>query len=526
MVNRANLEVSMERKSDEELKQRFEDIKREITEVWWVDKSDDEIEIVEWALNWQFAEFLLQEKNRAAFDRLKQDVSKMRNDWNLGAKAWPQLEKLYDFLNDITEDKKMQKDYDEFMDRVKNKPKSLSRMNSWEIRRLNLYLWMHKDKALEAYKSMKALPENWANSSQDTMFFDSVWESLKSSYAGDSDFIALDYPDVGKLQPTVESLAALAGENWDGKSETISVSEVENSIVDVEKVNEMVRSKNEERIMSNIEKVKAITIDVDLSKFTKEEWELKYDWNVFTVETMLDIFWDKINEAACKDTEFVDEEERKDMINEYKEDIFNTLISLLDNDQNETPEGEEENDDENEAPVERTWTYEEWIENFKIKMPALKDRIKQLEFYDGNEGWEKITFNIDKVKEYLEKNCKGKSWKDLEHSNAVDRATWTISVQILLNHLAQRDDKSDYNVRYIDGIRGDKTVSWVKAFQRDNGLNFRNGQPDGLPGSVTIDKLLAVLWWESVDNTWEWWSDEGDPVVDEDSTDNWGTGES
>ena len=63
----------------------------------------------------------------------------MKNDWDLSSQAGPQLEALYKFFDDITNEKEMKEDYDEFMEKIQE-PKKLSTMKSREIRRLNLYL--------------------------------------------------------------------------------------------------------------------------------------------------------------------------------------------------------------------------------------------------------------------------------------------------------------------------------------------------------------------------------------------------
>jgi hypothetical protein len=70
----------------------------------------------------------------------------------------------------------------------------------------------------------------------------------------------------------VASLKTLAGENWDGKNETINIPDAENSIVDKAKVKGKVEGINNQRIESNRETVKNIAITVDdLSKFTKKD---------------------------------------------------------------------------------------------------------------------------------------------------------------------------------------------------------------------------------------------------------------
>ena len=152
MANKENLTVSAERASDTELQQRFDDINRGIQAVW-----KDKIEIPEWTLNWQFAEYLLRPENKNALEALKKDVDKLRKDWKpLWSKAWKGLDNLATFLDDIENQDRMKKDYDEFMKKIKT-PKKLNTMKSWEIRRLNIYLWSHEDDAYRAYEAMKPI---------------------------------------------------------------------------------------------------------------------------------------------------------------------------------------------------------------------------------------------------------------------------------------------------------------------------------------------------------------------------------
>ena len=516
-----NLKVGMERSSEEELKDRFDGLSKEIQELWWPDKSKEKIDIADWALNWQFAEYLL--KNKDALMKLKADVDKLKSgDWKkLWSKAWKGLDDLATFLDDISNTDRMEKDYNEFMEKIQ-KPKKLSTLKSWEVRRLNLYLWMNEDKALTSYKAMKPIfwkyNENWMKP-EDVAFFESIWETIKTNYSKSDKFVEADYPFVSKLQPTVSSLKSLAGENWDGKNESINIPDVENSIVDKSKVKEKVDWINNERIESNREKVKNIKISIDdaeLSKFTKSDWKLKYGENKsdFDVETMMQEFGDQIQEAAKNETEFVSDDERNAMIDECKWEIFNKLMnqllwnsSIKEEQKDKNSEGGEVSSDE---------VYVEKKDNFKIKLKGLDEEIQKLWFYDAKIEWDDVKFNIVSVKKYLDE-IKDKSWKDLEIDvSPIERWKWTIAVQIALNYLAKRDGKSDYNVHYVDWIRGDETLKWVKSFQKENGLKFKNGQPDWLPGSVTIKKILAVLWWSDV----SWNDDKNKKSVDEENKDN------
>jgi peptidoglycan hydrolase-like protein with peptidoglycan-binding domain len=59
--------------------------------------------------------------------------------------------------------------------------------------------------------------------------------------------------------------------------------------------------------------------------------------------------------------------------------------------------------------------------------------------------------------------------------------------------LSTKDGNSNFNCERIDGIRGRRTVKWVRNFQEKYSL-----RRDGLPGKETIAKLLEELWKESV----------------------------
>ena len=102
---------------------------------------------------------------------------------------------------------------------------------------------MREDKALEAYKAMKSINGKFDENKmkdEDMAFFESVWNTIEKNYKNSDTFIIEDYSALASLQPTVASLKTLAGENWDGKNESINIPDVENSIIDKSKVKEKV----------------------------------------------------------------------------------------------------------------------------------------------------------------------------------------------------------------------------------------------------------------------------------------------
>jgi len=492
--------VEVSQNTELQLQQRLQKINTEIEEIWGVNESDDEME-VEWCLDWKFAEFLLKPENATQYWRLKKDVDRLKNwDWErLWVKAWKGLDELATFLDDIWDKERMKKDYDEFVDRISNKPNSLNKMGSREIRRLNLYLWMHELDAVNVYNIMKWINgkfEELKMKSEDQRFFKSVWDTLALNYSNSDKFIENDYPVIKSLQPTVDSLKVFAGSEWNG-SNNINIPDVKNSIVNKEKVKVRFEEINNQRIKNNKEKINNIDITVDdLTKFTKKDWVLKYDWQEFTVEKMMELFWDKIKELSNQWTNFVNDEERDVAIDECKNSIFSKLKdSLLKNEW-----VKEENSDENNEDSENNNLsgniYEPSKDDFRVRLNGLKDRIKELWFYDGNEEWTTLKFDINKVKEYLI-GIQGKSWKELQSQWPLEKATWIIAVQIALNFLWEKESKSSYNVKWIDWIRKDKTIAWVKWFQEDNWLVWSDGKGDGKPWPKTIEKIVEKLWWSS-----------------------------
>ena len=73
-------------------------------------------------------------------------------------------------------------------------------------------------------------------------------------------------------------------------------------------------------------------------------------------------------------------------------------------------------------------------ESFNAKQ-ELKDEVKRLGFYNWDENWENIKFNIDNIRKYLE-TIKNKSWSDLDvNSSELEKWIWTISIQLSINYI-------------------------------------------------------------------------------------------
>lgn len=502
---------------DVELKERFESIKRELLQVWWPEKSDDLVEIEQWVLDWKFAEFLL--KNESCLTTLKTYVKTINKD-GLSKKAWKSLKELEKFLDDIWDTERMKKDYDEFMEKIQN-PKKLNTLKSWEIRRLNLYLWSHEDEALAAYKAMKPVVWKYFENkmkSEDKRFFEEVWNTLKDNYADNDKFFESDF---GKLSESSKDLYDLAWnlwvKQWDGRNlSEWDITIWENSIISKKSVMDKFNDANKKRIDNVKSWILSLVAEVKDQLWVKW-WKvvIKSSWAELTSEALLSLLSSK---EAFKNLPVVENEWNTDHLKNALTEVISSeeIKSGLENlDQMQHDDGHEWGGDGHEWEWDghewewdghewdwerhetSTNTYEEKKENFKVKLTGLKDKIKELWFYDGNEEWDSIKFDIAKVKEHLEW-LKEKSWRQLEvDTTSVDRWAWTVAVQIALNYLSTKEGNSSFNVQWIDWIRKDKTQAWVRAFQEKFWL-----RKDGLPGKDTISKLVEELAWSSSDG-WE-----------------------
>lgn len=530
--------VEVSGNSDSELKERFETIKKELLEVGGPEKSDDLVEIEKWALDGKFAEYLL--KNESCLTTLKTYVKTIKRD-GLSKKAWKSLKELDKFLDDIGDSERMKKDYDEFMEKIQN-PKKLNTMKSWEIRRLNIYLWAHENDALAAYKAMKPIyGKSYENKmkSEDRRFFDEIWNTLKDHYSDSDKFFEADY---GKISETPTDLYSLAWnlwiKQWDGRN--LSESDVviwESSIISKKFAMDKFNKANETRINS-VKTWIISAIDWVKDQLAVKWWKivLKSSWEEITVDSLLSMLQSK---WALSNLPVVENELSTDHLKNVfveilnGEEIKNSLENLDqqqndnnggDNDNHEN-DGHNENDEHNNES--QATTYEAPKASFRVKLSGLKDKIKELWFYDGNEEGENIKFDMAKVKEYLEW-LKDKPWKELEvNTTPIDRWTWTIAVQIALNYLSSKDGNSSFNVELIDGIRGNRTQAWVRAFQEKFWL-----RKDWLPGKDTITKLLEELKFDSTDggdwkNEWdkdkdnEWeeeWKKDREATLDDNKT--------
>ena len=519
-----SIDLEEDGSATQDFQARFDKISEELKQVWNGDELKDKIEWVDKdMLNWPFAEYLLTHESQLT--TLRTFVGTIKRD-GLSRKAWEAIDLLADFIDDIWNPERMEKDYQEFMRKIEN-PKKLNTMHTWEIRRLNLYLWMHEDKALEAYNKMKPTrghyEEKWMKS-QDKEFFEGIWKTMESNYSNSDKFMENDYPAVKWLQPTVASLKNFAGQNWDW-SDNINVPDAENSFVKKEKVIAKFKEVNQQRISANEEKVKNISIADELNReranFKKEDWVLKYNGEAFTMDTMVNtsIFRQAIDSKADDNTQFV-WDEKNNMVLQFKEQIYTNSVSVLADLEDTTTQQQNENPDNTgnpETQTESLSSLEVGKDVVKIKDSKLKEAITKdpTKFCDSLEG-DTIKFDMTAVKTYLEW-LKDKPWKDFKSMKGVEKETWSIAVQIALTHL-NKQESWKYNgkcdVTWIDGIRKWKTIAWVKWFQTEWNAQHSWEKPlrvDGAPGQHTINAILWELWWtqsSSTDSTDTEWDDD------------------
>ena len=251
----------------------------------------------------------------------------------------------------------------------------------------------------------------------------------------------------------------------------------------VNKFNEI----NTERNNKNKDIVDTVVGNINISedemkKFKVEGWELKYDWVKFTQELMLNNFKDLINPELVK-WDFINDGEKSDIVKQIYDKISEKINAKLWN--SETPVSAD-------APKSAVDAKYEMIEEDFV---AMKDKLWERMFIEKWENGE-ISYNLEKAKVYLN-SIKNTEWSALKAKYwTPEWRAWISAIQILLN--TQEWDKIK-----VDGKFGPETREKVRAFQEANSLKFKNGkedqsgQPDGLPGKVTMSKLLENLWWVS-----------------------------
>lgn len=539
MVELVNQRVSW----DSELKQRFDRLSKELTEVWGPEINDDRIDIDDVILDWRFAEFLL--KNEIYLTRLKTYVDTIKRD-GLSKKAWSSINDLDAFLKDLWDKEGMEKDYNKLMDKLKN-PKDLHKMKDKEVRKLSLYLSMNESAALEAYRLMKGFVDvdRWFWSAtllgtgmkmEDINVFQTIWKVIKDNYQNNESFIELTYPGYKNLSATSQSIKSFLGTykwvisgqwlEWEWDELTVAhLGDVKNSIVNKEAVVAKLNELNNQRINKNKSLIETVSVNLPTSNFTKTaEWKLKYNWNEFKADDVM-MFVDEIS-ASVTGGDFVNDREKSRLIRESKDTIYSNLRNKLLSDSNiksEKSPDKVDNEKSSEKPSEvdkkadqgkvntdinnkdkkndkidkksekRITNADEYIAGknmVNIKDMKLKSRILEL-WFSENLDTDPVKFNKNKVKDYLV-TLQSKSWKQLQTQKSLDRKVWIVSVQIALNYLgkSQLSGNSPFTVKSINWLYNVDMIEWVRAFQEKKGLKV-----DWKVWSKTIKKLVEELRW-------------------------------
>jgi len=128
-----------------------------------------------------------------------------------------------------------------------------------------------------------------------------------------------------------------------------------------------------------------------------------------------------------------------------------------------------------------------WNKKVDFKTPDSINHFYRLE-------WNKIIFQLDQVKKYLETVYQRLSWMKNQRFSEVSQEnnfTWTIlAIQIALKAFETDPIKpKKYNIWKINGEYNEITKNAIKQFQTDFGLKWK----DGKPWRETIKNILTVL---------------------------------
>ncbi len=539
--------------SDVEMKRRVDKITKELSDVWG-ETLDDKLEINDVILDAKFAEFLL--KNEIYLNTLKTYVENIKNNW-WTKRAWASLDDLIRFLDDLWDNKGMEKDYKKFMDKLRN-PMELHKMKDEEVRKLCLYLSMNEKVALDVYQTMKSFEDvdrwfwsatlMWTGmNTEDIRVFQSIKKVLKDTYQNNETFIEAEYPGYQKLSANSQSIKSfletykweLSGQGleWEWDSLTIAhICDKKNSIVNREAIVAKLNELNNQRIESNKKIVEAVNINLPVADFTKTaEWVLKFRWSEFTANDVM-MFNDEIS-AAITGGDFVNDREKSRLISECKNKLFDNMKNKLlsdpnvktetsqdkpnnvDNNTDKKPDDSGKNPDNNTNVTNKTDKTDKTDETDKnnIKVPKNIDtkNITSMKEYVA----EKNMVNIKDVKlknriielwfcesldwdtivfnkdkvEEYLMTLQNKSWSQLRKQKPLDRKVWIVAVQVALNHL----DKINLGLKPKYAV---KSINWL--YNKDTKKCISIFQktcgfkvPDGKPWPKTIKELVTRLRW-------------------------------
>ena len=121
------------------------------------------------------------------------------------------------------------------------------------------------------------------------------------------------------------------------------------------------------------------------------------------------------------------------------------------------------------------------VDNVKSELQELKKEF----FFEKDD--KEVRYNMNAIKDYLS-FLKDKSWNELAKEHQFPA---TMAVQIALRKLGYQSGK-------VDGILWNMTKENIGKFQSESGLT-----PDGIPGPLTINKILEKLNQKNSDSN-EW----------------------
>lgn len=499
---------------------KYEAITKEINEVILAttdqkegenDKSEINTEVVK-SLDWAFGKMLNDEQLKI----LKNAVNKIKNNPDLSMKAGDGLKILEQFLNDISNPERNEKDYKEFMDRIKD-PSSLNGLKEYEVRRLILHLLANDSDAMNAYKQMKSVvwkfEDKWMKST-DVKYFNTIWNALKDKYWNNERFFEEDY---GKLDSSSKSIIDFVNKNWFiikgreelGTSKDLSnwdwhskidknwVVKKENSIVSPDYVAKKFNEVNKQRVENNDKAVKNMRLDANelQGTFFYQNGNELYRYgdstkmNPENILTWLSIAGLLMPDTSIEGADFVNSKDRQKTLEDCKwalyDKVLNTLVQQDRNDRMQL--------------------------NGKMKEGIVFDAVSNLadknKFIEKDSEWN-VSYLPDKAAAYLKSINEGEwvtrqYYKNLDSSDG-HRQAWIAAVQVLLNNdqTLLSEGKTPLNVdwKFNQKNPDDPTFVRVKEFQKAHEFGTDKYKDkiwyrvDWLPWPNTIRELIANQW--------------------------------
>lgn len=509
-------ESNLDQLKGSDFQAKYEAITKEINEVIWAttdqkegenDKSEINTEVVK-SLDWAFGKMLNDEQLKI----LKNAVNKIKNNPDLSMKAGDGLKILEQFLNDISNPERNEKDYKEFMDRIKD-PSSLNGLKEYEVRRLILHLLANDSDAMNAYKQMKSVvwkfEDKWMKST-DVKYFNTIWNALKDKYWKNEKFFEEDY---GKLDSSSKSIKDFVEKNWfilDGRegwrtSNDLSnwdwhskidknfVIKRQNSIVSPDYVAEKFNQMNHQRVEKNEAAVKNINFDSNslLDLFFLKGNELNWLWSISgkisseNILNSLQVGGLLTNETSINGADFINSEDRKKTLEDCKWALYDKILNTV-------------------IQLERNYSMQL---NGTLWEGTVFDAVSKIagqnKFIERDSNWN-VTYFPDKAAAYLSfintEWVTRKNYKDLSLDDG-HRQAWIAAVQVLLNNIPgiTKDNPLKVNWKLDQSNNNDPTLWRVMEFQKSKSDVFwedkwKGFKVDWLPWPNTIKELIENQW--------------------------------